>query len=313
METIEQTTGSAELQAVKDEIDAAVNEVVEDIEKSRAAADAKDGKSELPPSGKGGDDKGGEKSSEQQAQTDDGEHSAAAEIPDALVERAVKAGLSIADARAFPKADALERAVSAIEKRSAGGTDASSKAADSTKKEEDETLAALDAIPDLDPDVYDDAVVKGFKLLRDTVRRQHATIKELTAGAGSARQASWFDGQVAALGEDFVGAVGKGDRAKLDPASPQAKNLADLETKFNVLEAGYKAAGQTVEREAVFKEAVALVLGDVKAKAEAGKRSEALSKRSRLHINRPGGANAKPSTDPFEDAAATLDKKYFKK
>jgi hypothetical protein len=168
------------------------------------------------------------------------------------------------------------------------------------------------AIPDLDPEKYDEEVVNGFKAMKDIVRKQQEVIAGLR-GDGKARDAAWFDSQVAALGQEYVAAVGAGDRSKLVSNSPQAAKFAELESKFNVLAAGYKADGKDVSRETVFKEAVAIVMGDVQAKAEATLKSAELEKRKKLHINRPTASKATPKQDAFSDVADTLDRKYFGK
>jgi hypothetical protein len=218
--------------------------------------------------------------------------------------------MSIGDARSFQKAEALERMCVMLEKRAegdGGGAGAGAEGDGGAEKPD-----PLDAIPDLDPNEYDEKVVAGFKAMKDIIRSQRETIASVQ-GEGNTRQASWFDGQVAALGKGFVEAVGTGDRAKLDPNGPQAKKLTDLQAKFDVLSAGYKAAGQDMSRESVFQEAVSIVLGDVKAKAESAVKADALGRRRGQHVNRPSGHGNKPTTDAFADVAAVLDAKHFGK
>jgi len=297
-----------------DEIDGAVNAVVEQVEKDRAERVAKENagkpaseaKKDLPPpEDQDGDDGKGEKPPDGK---DKGEKAGEVEpeaVPDALIERAVKAGMSISDAKSFQKADALERFCAMLEKRDGGD-------ADKKKDEGKEADDPLAAIPDLDPEKYDEAVVAGFKGMKDIIRKQQEVINGLH-GDGKSRDAAWFDSKVAALGEAFVEAVGNGDRSKLDPNGPQAKKLAELESKVKVLSAGYKADGKDVSRETVFNEAVAIVLGDVQAKAEAALKSGELEKRKRQHIARPSGAGMKPTTNVYDDVAAKLDQKYFGK
>ena len=224
-------------------------------------------------------------------------------ITDELVERAVKAGMSISDAKTFQKADALGRMCDMLEK--------GSKKADEVKVVDE--VDPLAAIPDLDPEKYDEQVVAGFKAMKDIIRTQQAAIKAGQSEGGKAQATSWFDGQVAALGSAFAESVGTGDRAKLDPNGPQVKKLAELEGKFDVLKAGYKAAGKEVDGAIVFKEAVAFVLGDVQAKADSSVKARGLGERRNLHIQRPSGVTAKPQADAFGDVAAALDKKFFKR
>jgi len=257
---------------------------------------------ELPPTKDPAPDVGEEKKGKDPiVKTDD-------EIADTLIERAVKAGLGIADARSFKTANALENVCATLEKRTVPAKDEGGE----TQEEPEDADSLLAAIPDLEPEDYDEKVVAGFKAMKSLIAAQQNVIKGMK-NDGKSRDASWFDGQIAALGVDYVEAVGTGDRSKLVAGSPQAEKLGELENKFSVLSAGYKAAGQDVEQKAVFNEAVQLVMGDVTAGAAEAKKRDALAKRSKLHISRPSGADIKPKTDALADAADALDVKYFGK
>jgi len=286
------------------EIGAAVDVVVKESEKERAAvADAATGdKKDLRPV-KVEDAPLTDKDEGKGKKVDDEAPPVA--ITDALVERAVKSGMSIADAKAFQTADALERICSVLEKRG-----------EVKKVDEVEAQVVEDpfaAIPDLDPNEYDEKVVAGFKAMKDIIKKQHEALTDMRRDGSSREAVSFFDSQVAALGKAYAPVVGEGDRSKLDPKSPQAKTRAELESKFNVLTAGYKAAGQDIAKETVFNEAVSLVMGDVQAKATAAEKSAALDKRARLHLARPAGTEHKPQADAFADTAAALDRKFFGK
>ena len=304
--------------SLKGEIEGAVNTTVAQIEKEREERSEKSGKgkTDVPPDKvQDGDEGGNTDGKEGEGNADEGKGGEPEPIADDLIERAVTAGMKISDAKSFKDAKALERVVGVMETRKAGesgakdGDKAGDKGGDKSGGEKD----PLDAIPDLDPSVYDEKVVAGFKAMKDIIRAQRDEIKA-TKGEGEARsKASWFDSQVAALGEAFVEHVGNGDRSKVVAGSPQAGKLATLEEKFGVLEAGYKAAKKDVSRDAVFKEAVSIVLGDVQAKADATIRSKELDSRRRQHISRPSGAKQSPTADPFEDVAAQLDRKFFNK
>lgn len=298
-------------QGLNDEIEGAVTEVVETAEKERAAVAAaavgdEPGKTNLSTEST----KAEKVEVEKETPAAEGESAEAkpGAITDTLIERAVKAGLSLADAKAFQQPEALERICVTLEKHA--GTEEKQKKDDTQPPEVDPDPLA--SIPDLDPETYDENVVAGFKAMKEIIRKQQEALSGIQR-EGKARAGSWFDSQVAALGEAFVDVVGNGDRAKLDPASPQAAKLAELKGKFDVLEAGYKAAGQSVEQAAVFKEAVAIVLGDVQAKTDASLKAGALEKRKALHINRPSGVGIQPQADALADAAAALDRKYFGK
>lgn len=216
-------------------------------------------------------------------------------IPDDLIERAIKAGMGMAEARQYPNAGLLSIALGRME-ASAKNADApaDSQAGVSGEPAKDDDL--LGGVPDLDPDEYDEKIVAGFKALKDIIRQQHETIKEMRGGQSS----DWFASQVDGLGSGVAEAL-----------TPEKRDA--LKTKFDVLTAGYKAAGQDVERGVVFREAASLTIGDEIAAASSADKGARLEKRAGQHIARPSGHRQQPKGDAFEDVASELDRKFFDK
>jgi hypothetical protein len=277
---------------VFDQINKGVDEAVAAIAKQHKERAKKALPSEKdPPDDDEGDDVPSKGEEDEGAKDDDPEKGAKpGEITDAHFERAVKAGLTMADAREFRTPEALDRMIARLEAKSGEGD--GKPPADAKKDEEADPLADF---PDLDPEVYDEKVVKGFK-----------TLKEIVKGLLSSKQdrerskdAEWFSNQVKGLGKEAAAELGKA-------------GVADsLKDKLAVLSAGYKAAGKSVEREAVFKEAVAIVLGDAAARDAQAVTADKLRKRGTQHISRPSGNRSAPASDVFSDTAAELDRKYF--
>lgn len=230
------------------------------------------------------------------------------EIDDTMLERAVKAGMSMSEARSFRDKNALERVCGVMEKAAAKavGDNAGGKKDDGDASSKADPL---DSIPDLDHDEYDEKVVAGFKALKEIIRGQQSMIKALQ-DSGRSAQGDWFDGQVQALGESAHESLGKGEESKLQAGSPQAGKRAELREKFDVLTAGYKAAGKDVDRATVFQEAVKMVVGDLAAATEA-KRS-AIERRASQRVARPGGSRTSPKKSVEEEAAALIDERHFK-
>ena len=291
------------------ELSSGVDEAVAEAEKKRPAKEKKAKKQELPV-GDGQpppEESGKSKTAAGKDDVADDDKAKPVEIGDSHIERAIKAGMSIADAKEFKSPAALERFCSMLEAKKADKPDGKE-----SKPAPDELLTEINSIPDLDPAEYDEKVVAAFKALKGIVLKQHSTIGAMretqTRGEGS-----WFDNQIAALGDGVVDAVGKGTKEKLDPKSSQAAKRSEIEDKFNVLSAGYKAAGKPVEREAVFSEAVKLVLGDVVAKQSETEKAAVLAKRATQHINRPNGSRNSLAGDPIADVAGALDRRYFDK
>ncbi len=206
-------------------------------------------------------------------------------ITDDHLERAVRVGMTIADARSFKSADALERMCSMLETKQDDGGDGGDDASD------DEDDDPLDGIPDLDPDEYDEAIVNGFKAMKDIIRGQQDTIKGLKSGG----RESWFDTAVSKLA-----------------VTPDETQKAALKKKVDILTAGYEAAGDRVDQADVFKEASEIVLGKELAEAADKSKIQKLNKRKTQHSSRPGGRGVKPKADTFEDIASEIDQKYFK-
>lgn len=317
----EETTGvSPELAS---EINGAVESTVKSIEADRKAREAaaegdpEPEKKDLPPNqGQvGGDGAGGEPPAE--AAKDGGKTGVEAEpdaITDTHLERAVKAGMSMADAKTFKSAEALDRMCGMLEAGKKGSEKKGGEGDDPNGKKGGEEPPAdpLALIPDLDPEKYDEQVVAGFKAMKEIIRRQDEFIRGAQS-EGRARESSWFDGQIESLGKPFVEALGSGPRSKLDPNGQPAAKRAELEQKFKILEAGYKANGTPVDREVVFKEAVSVVLGEVAAKAEMAAKSKSLESRGANHVNRPSGGKTAPSKDAAAEVAAMVDRKFFGK
>jgi len=306
---------------LSDEIEGAVTTMVEAKNQEPGEKDEKpnvdkeDGEKNLPlddadsnDEDSGNDDDDSLKEEGDGKSDDDAEESD--EIKDEQVERAIKAGMTIAEARSFKDAKALDRICSILEK-SAGGDSASEKQ-DENKDEEDEILKELDSITDLDPAEYDEKIVDGFKVMKGIIRKQHEIIGGLKRSAESGTE-DWVDTRISGLGDGYKDAVGIGPSSGLNPNSAQAVKRADLKEKFEILSAGYQAARKDVSREAIFKEAVSLVLGDVEEVAKENDRKEKLAKRSSQHISRPNGAKTTPASDAFDEAAEDLDRKFFGK
>lgn len=227
-------------------------------------------------------------------------------ITDSHIERAIKAGMTIADAKSFASVESFERVCSMLETKN-GGDDSS--AADAGSGDENNVL---DSIPDLDPDEYDEAIVNAFKSVKNVLKQQLAVNADLRQ-RGTQSEVDWVDAQIQGLGEQYAEAVGAGAKTALAPGSAQATKRAEVERKFKALEAGYKATGDDVARDAVFKEAVSLTLGDVAAKADAAKKEAALATRKKQMLNRANGANVASKKDAFDEAAEEIDRKFFGK
>lgn len=191
---------------------------------------------------------------------------------DATVERAVKAGLSLADAKALPNAEMTERIIAALEAKAPSET-----TPEEPKAADDDDLSVV-AAEFTEDNGYEPNMVK---LVQNLVKR----IGTLEAAGASAAKASFFDSQFSGLDSSV--------RSHVD-----AVRKSQLKSKFDMLEAGYKATKADVKREDVFKEAVNLALGDLVQKASEERKTSKLTQRKTLALARPGGeSGARRSAD----------------
>lgn len=213
---------------------------------------------------------------------------------DALIERAVKAGLSVSDAKEFTSAEMAERFIGKLEESAGTKTKA-----DGQKEDEGEGSPA-DEIPDLaDDGDYDPQIVQLFKVMKSVIGRQSKELASLKSAGEAAAKQSYFDSKFDGLDQ--------GVRSHVDAAK-----RSQLKAKFDMLEAGYKAVNAKVDRDAVFNEAVSLAIGDIVQKAKSDSKADALSKRKSLALARPGGESGQKNgaANADNEIAAFLSSKY---
>ena len=142
-------------------------------------------------------------------------------IEDALLERAIKAGMSLADAKAVSNSAALENIISRMEGNESqddGGV------AGAEDKADDEDL--LSKIPDLDPDEYPEEVVETFKMMKSVLKEQQEKISSLTGSQQSdegQQFIAWFDSEINGLGDDFTEVFGNVDSGSISETQVEAR------------------------------------------------------------------------------------------
>lgn len=229
---------------------------------------------------------------------------------------ALRVGIPISDARTFASDESLYRAIEAVK------IAAAESAGNENGGEESPEQDPLADFPELDPEKYDENVIKAFEATKALIRAQNETINELrssheqsvVAGRQSAARdvEQWFDRQVEALGEDFAESLGKGAYSALDRGSSQFAKRDQIASKMSIILAGYQSTGQSPPpREEVFSEAARLVLHDDFVAARERKLAKDLENRAGQHIARPGGKNTKQTKSPLEETAELIDRKYF--
>ena len=223
-------------------------------------------------------------------------------VGDAEIERAVKAGLSVADARSFKDKGAFERVVSALEKKA--GTPpkdtASTEQPDGGDGEED---SADDDIPTLpENEDYDEKLVKVVNSLGKMVKDLRTENRKLREAGKAATEQSFFDSQYDGLDDAVRTKAGEAGKAK-------------VQAKFKMLEAGYKAMKAEISREDIFKEAAELAIGDVLRENAAASKAAKIDGRKNLRLAQPSGENRggtakRTEEDELRDVARLVSDKF---
>ena len=189
---------------------------------------------------------------------------------DDIIERAVRAGLSLEDAKGFSSKESAERILGAIEKNA-------TPSGKETVSEKDS--AAEIEIPELSDEMLDEldpSVAEFIKSQHTALKALGAEIQTLKKAGTSAEAKGFFETQYGALDEKVRGHVDAVAKTK-------------LKQKFEMLEAGYKATGVKVGREDIFKEAVSIALGDAVSKAASETKQAKIASRRGMVIAPAGG------------------------
>ena len=217
-------------------------------------------------------------------------------ISDELLERAIRAGITIRTARKFPDGEALEEAINLIKPQANTSGDETTTTDEPVEAEaEMDDIEKLLADINVDPKEFDADFVKTVNALKGVASALHKQNKELQTQAS----VSGFEASLASLDETATKIV------RDDPSKKTA-----LRKKFDTLKAGYKAVGDSVSDSDVFKEASEMVLSADIAKAKTQSKSAQAQKRSKQLITRPSGKSVQPSGSAEEEAAKLLKEKF---
>jgi predicted nucleic acid-binding Zn-ribbon protein len=161
------------------------------------------------------------------------------------------------------------------------------------------------SLPEIDESALDDLDPS----IADLIKSQNAALKALSAEVTSLKKAG-NTAEAKGFFETQYGALDEKVRSHVD-----AVKKTQLKQKFDLLEKGYKAAGEKVDRETIFKEAVSITLSDAMAKAAAEAKSAKVASRKGLVIAPPGGSSGKTTKvvgcGEYADIIAALQEKGF--
>jgi hypothetical protein len=214
---------------------------------------------------------------------------------DATLERAVKAGMTLADAKAVSDPESLERIVSRLETAAkASEEDTSGKADESKEDAEAKAKELLDKL-ELDPEEYDEKLVGAvgaFKELLAGLKQEIVDLKGQLATRVEATKSSWIDGEIANLGDDWRETFGEGSTADLPAGSAKAAR-AKLERHIQFAQEDAKAEGSKLSNSKAFKQAITTAFGDKQTELKGKKAKTAGAKRAATSLARPRGLDGK--------------------
>jgi len=237
----------------------------------------------------------------------------------ALLARAKALGFSDEQAQKFAQAGLLDETLTFADKRFAAiGRE--------EPEEEPEGKAGVAAavksveapviseIPDLNPDEYDEPLVKGFaamKALAAQLAEYRTTVEKVVDTAASRERDTlvrWFDDQVTALPAEYTETFGKGPGIKLAEKGPEFTNRGKLLKGMAALAAGLDQTGQDLPpQEELFQRALRMEFGDLIVTNTRKAISAQLNKRAGQQIARPTHKIARDDTrTPRQRAIAAV-------
>lgn len=282
--------------AEEGELDIREPEEVEDefpaFEKAEKAADDKDA---------GGEEKGKEGEQKKGGEEEEGAFSAE------LLQAAEEVGFSIEEVKAFDSPEALQGAITAVEKRIAdmGQEAMESKSGEeekpSEKKKETETDKSADILVEIssDEDVLDSTVVGDLKSLAGAHNKLAPVVVQLASAVnyllekGKAAEDAQFDVEMGTamkeLGEDWRDVFGKKPYSEMSKQERDShENLNKLQQQMLVIGAGRERAGlPELDTIRLFKKALPLAFPEKLKSGERKKLSEKLKDREKLMGGRP--------------------------
>lgn len=214
-------------------------------------------------------------------------------LDEGVIERAVRAGLPLADAREFRSTPALERVVERLEASSKLKADA-----DLTKEQPADDDDPASKIPDLDPEEYEAKLVDAFKAVKGLVARQHAVLKDLRgqmAKAASEPKRAWLDNEIERLGQKYVDVFGDGDPGALTGSQRGAREKLRRHVEFAESEA--KADGRSITKAQAFASALESAFGKKVSEVNGAAAAEAAAQRAKRAVTRPRDTTGRFATD----------------
>jgi len=242
-------------EAVPEDFLEGINDAIKETEENEHPLDERaKGDEDDPQGGRPEDDEDDEDDDDDLDDDDDS-------VTDEHIERGVRVGLSIEEAKVTPES-VIER-LEAANKAAGNESDEGIPGENDSSGEGDDLVSQ---IPDLDPEEYDEDVVKAFSALKEVAKELQSKINDLEKN-GSSSGGDFFTNKLAELGKGYENL----DRAKFDRHK-------------ETIAADAKDAGQELSDNELSEKAFESAFGDI---IKGQRKSKASKRRSRKSVNRP--------------------------
>lgn len=214
-------------------------------------------------------------------------------IDESLVERVVRLGMPLKDARMIPSNEGLKGVIEHIEKAKAAGGDTEggdTPKGDDAKKKDD----LLDKLPDLTKEEYDgweDDVKEVLGTFKDVIgelhtanKEQQGVIEELRGKMVSSEQV-FVDNKITELGEDYEDMFGKGSIASVSSEHKAVRE--ELQSYMGFVMEHAEKTKKSISKDEAFNKALSGAFGDEVSTIKGAKAAKESKKRSKKTINAP--------------------------
>lgn len=310
----------------------------ESTEKTGKSSEEKSATDKKPEDKKTGDDKSStekeageekdaagktETKTKEEQKTDEGKST----IGDGLLERAVRNGLSLDDAKSFGNPEALARTLTILEEsRSAAGEQTegrkTGKDTETTQEIKFEPLEIkFDNEADLDPEVvkqikaineHNSKAFESMSKFTNDLGKQLTITQQAIANQADQKVSDRIESMFGELGDDYKDLVGTGRGETLDENSNQFTNRVSI---INAMKAIDQVAFDSKQRmkplDKVFKQAVKQVFSDKQAEITNKKVAKSVTDRNKQAINNPTGS--RKATVTGDEAAIQTSKEFDEK
>ena len=231
-------------------------------------------------------------------------------MPDELVAKARKLGISDKDISLFDKSEQLEKLCSLIEPAATAKKNQQDK---EVTEKQDTSYNEGDFKVELDPDLYDPDLCKAMQSTAAQINGIKTALKNVVSAIQRQSEQSFertFESMIADLGEEFAETLGTGDLEKIGTNSAFYKNRCKLIEEMNTIAAGLSQTGKPApSTKMLFQKALNSVFSDVIKKNTRKQIASQLEKQSGRIISRPTGKKGKDSLTPDQRATTAVREK----